>query len=157
MKNFPEDGPENATQNERRRFLQTAAVAAGGLVLGLQSVPRADEPSTPNASTPNAGNETLLALSPKLLETVGASEVIETEADKIIVARSGPAEIIACSAICTHKGCIVNYEHDNKQFVCPCHGSRFDLSGHVTHGPAKRDLQKYQTRLLLGASAPAKA
>lgn len=147
-----EDAPQEIGQSERRRFLQTAAVAAGGLVLGLQSVTRAGEPSTPGA-----GDEALLTLPPKLLETVGASEVMETAADKIIVARSSPTEIIACSAICPHKGCAVNYEHDSKQFVCPCHGSHFDLDGHVTHGPAKSDLKKYQTRVVLGISTPAKA
>ena len=43
---------------------------------------------------------------------------------------------------CTHKGCTVNATQG--KFVCPCHGSEFDLAGHVLKGPAKSDLQTFQ-------------
>jgi cytochrome b6-f complex iron-sulfur subunit len=44
----------------------------------------------------------------------------------------------AVSAICTHLGCTVN--RTKKGFHCPCHGSVFDDSGAVIHGPAPRSL-----------------
>ena len=47
--------------------------------------------------------------------------------------------LFALSAICTHKRCKLNTELD-RSFYCPCHGSTFDPSGHVTVGPARRDL-----------------
>ncbi|GAB4504407.1 MAG: hypothetical protein Fur0043_14010 [Anaerolineales bacterium] len=40
----------------------------------------------------------------------------------------------ALSLVCTHLGCTV--EPNAAGFACPCHGSRFDPSGQVTHGPA---------------------
>lgn len=43
--------------------------------------------------------------------------------------------------LCTHKGCDLN-AGDGK-FICPCHDSEFDLSGHVLKGPAKKDLQTF--------------
>ena len=50
-------------------------------------------------------------------------------------------EWIAVSGICTHTGCrIMQPLGQHGGFVCPCHGSEFDIYGHVVKGPAKRDL-----------------
>lgn len=49
--------------------------------------------------------------------------------------------VYAMSAVCTHLGCITRYVSDENAIACPCHGSRFDLEGNVTHGPAPRPLQ----------------
>jgi nitrite reductase/ring-hydroxylating ferredoxin subunit len=45
----------------------------------------------------------------------------------------------ALSLVCTHLGCTVEQSSDG--FTCPCHASRFDAEGKVTHGPAARPLQ----------------
>lgn len=44
----------------------------------------------------------------------------------------------ALSLVCTHLGCSLKNEADG--FACPCHGSRFDSDGNVTHGPAAQPL-----------------
>lgn len=44
----------------------------------------------------------------------------------------------ALSSICTHLGC--NVRRVSSGFECPCHGSRFDGGGKVTHGPAPKPL-----------------
>ena len=49
------------------------------------------------------------------------------------------ATLFALSSICTHRKCKLDAEPD-KTFSCPCHGSTFDPNGHVTEGPARRDL-----------------
>ena len=54
------------------------------------------------------------------------------------------ATLFAISAICTHRHCKLNAERD-RTFYCPCHGSTFDSDGHVTQGPARRDLPVYET------------
>jgi len=48
-------------------------------------------------------------------------------------------QLFALSAYCTHRHCKLNARPDHS-FVCPCHGSTFDPGGHVTEGPARRDL-----------------
>jgi|SRR5579862_1392115 len=53
------------------------------------------------------------------------------------------ANLFAVSSICTHRKCKLNAEAD-KTFSCPCHGSTFDPDGHVTKGPARRDLPVYE-------------
>jgi cytochrome b6-f complex iron-sulfur subunit len=49
--------------------------------------------------------------------------------------------VYALSAVCTHLGCITRYHADERAIACPCHGSRYDLEGNVTQGPAPRALQ----------------
>lgn len=48
-------------------------------------------------------------------------------------------KVFALSSVCTHRTCKLRSEPDHS-FYCKCHGSTFDPSGHVTEGPAKRDL-----------------
>jgi nitrite reductase/ring-hydroxylating ferredoxin subunit len=38
-------------------------------------------------------------------------------------------KILAFSAACTHLGCIVQWQSDQKIFQCPCHGSNFAATG----------------------------
>jgi cytochrome b6-f complex iron-sulfur subunit len=49
----------------------------------------------------------------------------------------------AISLLCTHLGCTVESKVDG--FACPCHGSRFDLRGNVTRGPAGKPLNSFRT------------
>ena len=45
-------------------------------------------------------------------------------------ANPAPTEqIVAFSAICTHRGCIVQWQEDTRQFLCPCHNGAFDATG----------------------------
>jgi Rieske Fe-S protein len=51
-------------------------------------------------------------------------------------------QLVAVSAICTHKKCTLAAEPD-RSFYCKCHGSTFDPNGKVTAGPAKRNLPMF--------------
>jgi len=54
-----------------------------------------------------------------------------------------PGGFTALSLVCTHLGCTV--ESKPEEFACPCHGSRFDLLGKVTRGPAQKALNSLRT------------
>lgn len=54
---------------------------------------------------------------------------------------------LALSRICTHLGCSVPWEEDKQKFICPCHGSSFDLRGVVISAPATRPLDTYPIRI----------
>lgn len=61
--------------------------------------------------------------------------------------RSIQDEIFVAIGVCTHLGCVPNYEPegmegvDHALYFCPCHGSKFDLAGRVFKGvPAATNL-----------------
>ena len=41
---------------------------------------------------------------------------------------------------CPHAGCMVDYEKESNEFVCPCHQSKFNIDGEVIQGPAEDNL-----------------
>ena len=62
------------------------------------------------------------------------------------------SEVLVCEGVCTHLGCAPNYRPDVGAadlggsswvggFLCPCHGSKYDLAGRVYSGqPAPSNL-----------------
>jgi Rieske Fe-S protein len=62
------------------------------------------------------------------------------DADHVLVVRQN-GQVYAVSSICTHRAC--DLEAVGDRLRCPCHGSRFDLSGRVVKGPAGRPLPRY--------------
>jgi len=54
--------------------------------------------------------------------------------------RDAGGELHAISSICTHRGCDVGWNDEDKIWDCPCHGSRFAPDGAVIRGPAEKPL-----------------
>ena len=65
-----------------------------------------------------------------------------TSADSLLSGPSGESPTWAIyAANCTHLGCIpTEVSSGFDQWLCPCHGSRFDALGRVTKGPAPTNL-----------------
>jgi len=59
----------------------------------------------------------------------------------VLVHRRG-GEIVAFSAVCTHLGCIVQWEKDKQTFLCPCHAGHYSADGTVLSGPPPKPLAK---------------
>jgi cytochrome b6-f complex iron-sulfur subunit len=57
-----------------------------------------------------------------------------------LVVTDSKLENYGINAVCTHLGCVVPYNPVDKQFQCPCHGSRYDTTGKVVRGPAPLSL-----------------
>ena len=51
---------------------------------------------------------------------------------------------------CTHLNCPYHWDADKKEFLCPCHGGRFDINGNVLGGPPPRPLDKLQVQVQNG-------
>ncbi|MGH2918783.1 MAG: (2Fe-2S)-binding protein [Solirubrobacteraceae bacterium] len=71
----------------------------------------------------------------------GEAKVIGADGDRVAAYRDEAGTLHAVSAVCTHRGCVVDWNAVEKTWDCPCHGSRFDYDGHVIQGPAQRELE----------------
>ena len=54
---------------------------------------------------------------------------------------------LALSGTCTHLGCSVPWDEQERKFICPCHGSTFALTGDVLTAPAPRPLDTFPVRI----------
>ncbi|HEX5070613.1 MAG TPA: FAD-dependent oxidoreductase [Vicinamibacterales bacterium] len=81
----------------------------------------------------------------------GTGAVIRRGLSKVAVYRADDGTLTERSAICTHLGCVVQWNDGEKTWDCPCHGSRFAPEGRVLNGPAVKDLK------LVDPVAPAEA
>jgi Rieske Fe-S protein len=62
-----------------------------------------------------------------------------------------PDGLRAYSAVCTHFACIVKWDPDNGQIVCPCHEGFFDpLDGGVISGPPPEPLEPLSVEVVDG-------
>ncbi len=81
----------------------------------------------------------------KEAEGVQLSQLIEPQPDQARV-KPGHDQWIVLIGICTHLGCVPlgNKQTDPRGdwggWFCPCHGSQYDTSGRVRHGPAPANL-----------------
>lgn len=70
----------------------------------------------------------------------GMGAVVRRGLKKIAVYCDETGKLHECSAVCPHLEGIVAWNHSEKTWDCPCHGSRFDKFGKVLNGPANTDL-----------------
>jgi nitrite reductase/ring-hydroxylating ferredoxin subunit len=116
----------------RRDFLGISSLWAAGLAIfgSLLGMARLPKPRV----LPEASNR--VRVGSPLEYPPGTVKILPEQKVQIIATDQG---IAALSLVCTHLGCIVS-EVPDTGFLCPCHGSRFDLQGHVVGGPAPRSL-----------------
>jgi Rieske Fe-S protein len=70
----------------------------------------------------------------------GAGAVVRHGLTQVAAYRDTDGTLHECSAICPHLGGIVSWNHEEKTWDCPVHGSRFDCTGQVLNGPANENL-----------------
>jgi cytochrome b6-f complex iron-sulfur subunit len=72
----------------------------------------------------------------------GDAKFIEYAGSAAVLVRKRGGDLVALSAVCTHLGCIVQWESDKQDFLCPCHGGHYSADGSVTAGPPPKPLDK---------------
>ena len=82
-----------------------------------------------------AGADALETLAP------GEGRLVKIEGGKLAVYKNTHGELVTLSPVCTHLGCLVNWNTTQKSWDCACHGSRFDPQGRVLNGPATAALE----------------
>jgi Rieske Fe-S protein len=137
---------------DRRKFLESvcaagAGIAIAGNLIDITKVSKAIARSRKSAADVREIPINLIDV-PEL-KPVGGTYHLEVEdtSQNILVVHASPDKFIAVDIKCTHRGCDINYDGDGKKFICPCHGSEYDLYGRNTKGPAQKPLNYYHAEL----------
>ena len=72
----------------------------------------------------------------------GEAKFFEFAGSSAVLVRKRGGGLVAFSAVCTHLGCIVQWEKDKQDFLCPCHAGHYSADGVVTAGPPPKPLKK---------------
>ncbi len=72
----------------------------------------------------------------------GEGKILKINGQKVAAYRADNGKVVQRSPVCTHLGCIVQWNPAEKTWDCPCHGSRFHPTGEVLAGPAEEPLEK---------------
>ncbi len=88
-----------------------------------------------------------LSRRPKSFDELAAGDaaIMEIDGKRVAVFKDDAGTVHAVSAVCSHMGCIVGWNETDRTWDCPCHGSRFELTGEVIHGPATQPLGAHIT------------
>ncbi len=68
--------------------------------------------------------------------------------EEYVWVRKNPEDaVVVYEPHCTHLGCAYAWDAKSGQFVCPCHGGKFDANGTCVDGPPPRSLDRYEVRV----------
>ena len=69
--------------------------------------------------------------------------VIDLDGTKVGVYKNEEGKEYYIKPVCTHLGCILEWNDADKIWDCPCHGSRYDKFGKNIDNPAIKNLEFY--------------
>lgn len=72
----------------------------------------------------------------------GGAKFFEYAGSTAVLVRRQSGDLVALSAVCTHLGCIVQWEKEKQDFICPCHAGHYSSEGAVISGPPPKPLVK---------------
>lgn len=133
-------GEDAVTRRAFARYLiaGSGAFAAAGVGTALWSSLR---------SLPEGSPEPIIALD-RLPE--GESHLFDYPGadDPAILLHLPGGRLVAYSQRCTHLGCVVYWDRDSSELVCPCHEGFFDpATGEPTAGPPERPLPEIRVEV----------
>jgi cytochrome b6-f complex iron-sulfur subunit len=134
----------------RREFLNFAWLASLGFLMvnigGLTylfSMPRFKEGEF--------GSQFSLGHASEVLPSPG-EDPINIPKGRFWLVRTEDGRVLALYKVCTHLGCLYNWQSQENKFYCPCHGSQFQLDGTYIQGPAPRSLDRFVVKLIDGVN-----
>jgi cytochrome b6-f complex iron-sulfur subunit len=137
-------------QTSRREFIKKsfygvlALIGLGFLIPGIKVLTPAEDRKKELAYFPLIAEDDIPRAGVKKAELLFTVSGKERKSRVFIVSNAGGIAVF--SATCSHLGCLVNYHKDKHEFVCPCHGGRYDLTGKNIAGPPPAPLTKLPTR-----------
>jgi cytochrome b6-f complex iron-sulfur subunit len=134
MTTTPNPTPKPSAFVPRRQFIQLGLLSLGAAWVGTWLQTRL----FPSTNTSQEATPVSFSLSDL---PVGGSKAITYGGVSVLVLRTRES-LRAFSLVCTHLGCLVEWQKDKKEFYCPCHDGRFDEFGDVLAGPPPIPLEQ---------------
>lgn len=127
---------DDNTPKQRRFFLSVLLAGAGSAVAAatLWPVWRFLSPQE------KAGEQAQVSI-PRSKVGVGQAHFFDFRGQPAVVLQARAGNFAAFSAVCTHLGCIVQWQAEKGEFLCPCHAGRFSAQGEVLAGPPPKPLE----------------
>jgi menaquinol-cytochrome c reductase iron-sulfur subunit len=151
---------------DRRKFLKVATCAIGGgvglAVAGPALVLFAEPAGKVTVTAPTSPLDLGLAerfrvgSEPRRVEVVAPIVKDAWLAARNVVLgaawiqRTAPDKLVALSATCPHLGCAIGWDDSAKSFLCPCHDSRFGVTGDKLTGPSERGMDELPLKVVEG-------
>lgn len=79
--------------------------------------------------------------------TPNSGKIVRFGNSPVLLIRVSQTEWRALSAVCTHLGCIVQYQPERTRIWCACHNGVYNLQGQVVSGPPPRPLEPYTVHI----------
>ena len=78
---------------------------------------------------------------------IGGAHFFNFRGSPAVVVQPQAGAFLAFSAVCTHLGCVIKWQGDKGEFLCPCHAGRFSARGEVLSGPPPQPLPELQVEV----------
>jgi menaquinol-cytochrome c reductase iron-sulfur subunit len=149
-------GPCELEGTSRRRFFVGAIYGIWGVIAAALGVPALvylffPPQARKEAEWTLAGDITGLAPNAPVEMVFRRNRVdgwkIVSEKGTAWVVKHADNGVVAFGPQCTHLGCAYHWEESRSEFLCPCHNSLFSVNGAVLSGPARRPLDRYETKI----------
>lgn len=128
--------PNVIPPQQRRKFLMIMLGGLGSVLAGASAWPLFRFLSPPDDS--GASSQVSFARDQVKL---GGAHLFEYRGRPAVVLQPKAGQYLALSAVCTHLGCVVQWQETQAEFLCPCHGGRFSADGKVLSGPPPKPLE----------------
>ena len=125
---------------QRRSFLSMIFAVMGSISLGSLAYPFLKYLAPPKAEI-MAGTQKI-----RKSDVGDAKEIVFQNVPAIIIDRPGKG-LIALSRVCTHLGCLLEYDKQKRKLICPCHAGIFNLEGRVVSGPPPKSLTVFPLKV----------
>ncbi|HYM20401.1 MAG TPA: Rieske 2Fe-2S domain-containing protein [Candidatus Kapabacteria bacterium] len=137
-------------QHSRRGFLVIAAQSLVGITIVGSVASIIESCGNSNPVDTGAGSDAGKTLTVDVSSLTSDNMAIHTTAPssgrELLVVRRSSTVYETLLLVCTHSGCgYPSIDINGQQISCSCHGSRFDLTGKVTNGPAQTPLTSFAT------------
>jgi len=130
---------------DRRQFLSFVGLGliASSLPVAIAACSSKNKNNQTNSNPDNNNNNNNLINLGLISKLEQEGQLLNKDQEIIVIKNPDNDQLIALSAKCDHKGCLVNWKPDQKIFECPCHEAQFAIDGKVLKKPATSDLKIY--------------